>query len=238
MQRHGHTFLGLKEIGSRPLPYLATFEFEEEFIDETHARIASHPLLNGLLIQFQNGSNSAPVPGWLQRADALKLYEMAHFSAGDILELGSFHGLSAIIMSMAVQEARRGIRIHTVDLNPSCIEQAVANLALNGLADHVDVTCDDAGRAIKRFASESRKFGFMFVDHSHAYESVLEVCKSVHQVLLPGSFVLFHDFNDPRNKDAGDGGYGVYQAVMDGLPGDLFDFYGIYGCAALYRLRP
>ncbi|MBZ5556874.1 MAG: class I SAM-dependent methyltransferase [Acidobacteriia bacterium] len=238
MHRHDNTFLGLKEIGSRALPYRANFEFEGEFIDQAHARIASHPLLNGLLIQLPNGPNGAPVPGWLQRADALKLYELAYFSAGDILELGSFHGLSAMIMSMAVQEARRSIRIHTVDLDSSCTEQAVANLALNGLAEHVDVACDEAGRAIKRLASESRKFGFTFVDHSHAYEPVLEVCKSVHQVLLPGSFVLFHDFNDPRNRNAGDGGYAVYQAVMDGLPGDLFDFYGIYGCAALYRLRP
>jgi hypothetical protein len=31
--------------------------------------------------------------------------------------------------------------------------------------------------------------------------------------------------------------HGVYQAVVDGLAPADFDFYGLYGCLALYRRR-
>ncbi len=51
----------------------------------------------------------------------------------------------------------------------------------------------------------------------------------------PGGFCLFHDFNDRRNADPAETNYDVYRAVTEGLDPKVFEFYGIYGCTALYR---
>jgi hypothetical protein len=80
-----------------------------------------------------------------------------------------------------------------------------------------------------------KQFGFIFIDHSHAYTPVYEVCRALDGLVTLGGFCLFHDFNDIRNRDRNDIDHGVYQAVRDGLDKERFEFYGIYGCSGLYR---
>ncbi|MEZ4837503.1 MAG: class I SAM-dependent methyltransferase, partial [Caldilineaceae bacterium] len=105
---------------------------------------------------------------------------------------------------------------------------------------HRQVTCRtaDAVAAAEAYATAQRQFGFVFVDHSHAYEPVYGVCRVLDQIIAPGGFCLFHDYNDIRNADPEDKEYGVYQAVVDGLNLDAFEFYGIFGCCGLYRRAP
>ena len=175
------------------------------------------------------------IPGWLRREDALKLYELTYFSDGDILELGSFHGLSTSILANACRNSSSPKHIDTIDLDPSCTTAAKANLESLGLLDYVTIQTGDATVAVKNYIEAGKKFGFIFIDHSHEYQPCLDVCKMLDEVTMPGGFCLFHDFNDSRNRDPEDTDYGVYQAVQDGLNHEKFEFYGIYGCTGLYR---
>jgi predicted O-methyltransferase YrrM len=160
---------------------------------------------------------------------------MAYYSAGDILEPGSYHGLSTSILAQSTRNSPRRKHIDTVDLDPGNVRATMATLRSQGLHRGVTASCEEAAAALRRFASQGRQFGFIFIDHSHSYDAVYQVCRELEQVTLVGGFCLFHDFNDPRNGDPDAGDYGVYQAVRDGLDGDRFEFYGIYGCTALYR---
>jgi hypothetical protein len=83
--------------------------------------------------------------------------------------------------------------------------------------------------------NDGHRFGFVFVDHSHEYGPVRDVCEVLDRIVGPRAFVLFHDFNDPRNNDSANPDYGVSQAVFDALPAARFEFYGMFGCTALYR---
>ena len=55
------------------------------------------------------------IEGWLWREDALKLYEMAYFARGNILELGCYHGLSTALLALALRNARRGHKLLSVE---------------------------------------------------------------------------------------------------------------------------
>jgi len=175
------------------------------------------------------------VPGWLMHAGALKLYEMAWFSAGDILELGCYHGLSTMIMAQAVRDRGSATRIFSVDLDPGCLAATLRTLRTHNLADRATLYCSDAAQAISTFAAQPKRFTFAFVDHSHRYEHVYPVCQALPDVLEDGAFVLFHDYNNPYNRHDDNVHYQVYQAVNDGLDPERFTFFGIYGCTALYR---
>lgn len=236
MQSHVDTIVGYEQLGMLARPYQPTFDFTGPFVSPGHEHLAKLPLRDGFLVQFPHGVSGEPLPGWLQLADALKLYEMAWFSAGDILEVGSYHGLSTAIMATALKEADRGRRIHTVDLDPTCSAATQANLDAGGLGKYVSVTTGEGAAEVRRLGAQQRQFGFAFVDHSHAYQPVREVCRELARVVVPRGFVLFHDYNDVRNGHGGD--YGVYQAVHDGLSPEEFQFYGVFGCAALYRRTP
>ncbi len=106
-----------------------------------------------------------------------------------------------------------------------------------GLHRNVEILCSEAGQAVKRMAENRLRFGLVFVDHSHSYTPVYEVCKLLPMILNPDGFCLFHDFNDRRNEDPHHPDYGVYRAVIDGLDPNLCEFCGIYGCTGLYRAR-
>jgi predicted O-methyltransferase YrrM len=239
MHSHKESFVNLENLGMVIPKYRPTFDFLGEFINESQKNFATCPSTaeSPILIELRTkGTTGSVIQGWLRREDAQKLYELAYFVTGDILELGAYHGLSTSILSRANIDSPLKKHIYCVELDADAAAMTQANLTEAGLEKDVTVLRNDALSALREFASEGKKFEFVFVDHSHTYEAVYTVCREFNQVLLPGAFCLFHDFNDARNRD-NNREYGVYQAIIDGLPAAEFEFYGVYGCAALYRYK-
>jgi hypothetical protein len=235
MNAHKESFLPLEALGTVVRSYQATFEFSGDSINENHAYLATCPIIGKWLIELRtNRTSGSVINGWLRREDALKIYEMAYFVSGDILELGTYHGLSTFILSQANADSPHKKHIYSVELDREAVAVAQQNLELAGLQNDVTLLVTDAQTAIREFAGQGKKFEFVFVDHSHSYDAVFNVCKDLDKIMLPEGFCLFHDFSDDRNR-LDDDDYGVYQGVMEGLNRREFQFYGIYGCAALYR---
>lgn len=233
---HKDTFIKLEELG-RDYPYVPTFDFGKTYIDRTHQFFSQCPMQETVLIHIKNGRwwGGDTIKGWLRQADALKLYELAYFAQGNILELGSYHGLSTCILSAANYRSPYRKHIYSVDLDAECIRQTKYNVKKKGLSRDVSHICADATSALESFATDGKKFSFAFIDHSHAYTPVYSVCQILDKIMIDGGFCLFHDFNDPRNNEVNYQDYGVYQAVTQGLNPAQFEFYGVYGCTALYR---
>jgi len=230
VKRHEHTFLPLSgtTVDMRfAMPFIKTFQYEGQYIGAGHAQLLEKILDNGMI--------DIGIDGWLLPADALKLYEMAFYCAGDVLELGAYRGLSATVMTRAINDNGREARIISIDLDTISIEASRNQLDLVPGGDRALFFCDDGASAIRNLASIKRKFGFAFVDHSHIYEHVYEAASSLHRVVELGGFALFHDFNDPRNSLESEVDYGVYQGALDGLKADRWEFWGIYGCTGLFR---
>jgi len=231
LERHVSTALSLEETGGDlrlKTPYHKTYLFDGDYIDGYHGWLARCPTHPHHLIDIG-------IEGWLFPADALKLYEMAYF-AGDILEIGTYKGLSTTIMATAILNSGRRRQIITCDLDPMHVAEARIGFRLRNVPDREDhqFLPWEGTEFVVHLGQANRKFSFVFVDHSHNYEHVLGVCQNLHLVTEPGSFVLFHDYNDPRNLH-GIEGYGVFQGVRDGLDDKTFEFYGIFGCTGLFR---
>lgn len=236
MHRHADTFMKLDELGTHYPIYRPTFDFAGKFIDSTHRQLANRvDQATGLVRLKTRRWYGKIIPGWLLPADALKLYEMAYFAQGDILELGSYHGLSTSILSMANRHSYRQKSICSVDLDPSCVAETRHTLQIQRLDRQVTLICAEAAAAVKRLIFERQQYSFVFIDHSHAYEPMLKVCRELHGIVRSGGFCLFHDFNNAWNRDPANHDYGVYQAVTESLMVDEYEFWGIYGCTALYR---
>jgi len=230
LMRHESTLLTLDQtaVDRRfEMPYLKTYSYSGEFINRQHAALVSNVAANGMI--------DIGIEGWLLPADALKLYELAYFCGGDVLELGTYHGLSTSIAAQASEDSGRDNVIVTVDLSPEVIARAQANLKGRPGSERVHFFAVDGGKAVRDLGDAKRMFDFAFIDHSHAYEHVYDVCRALDKVLRPGAFCLFHDFNDGRNAALEEIEYGVYQGVFEGLDHSSFEFWGIYGCTGLFR---
>ena len=230
VQQHIEAWLPPNLVGAFGLPYQPTFG-RASYINDYHRRLAAGPHrdVDGMAII------ASPIPGWLRVEEALKLYEMAYYSQGDILEIGTYQGLSATFMSQAIAHSGRPRAILSVDISVEYITAARRYIDKYGVGQGVHLLCCDARDAVEWLTRAGRQFGFVFVDHSHTFEDVLWVCQRLAPLVAEGGFVLFHDFNDPRNADASRPDYGVSMAVYVGLPADEFDFYGVFGSTALYR---
>jgi predicted O-methyltransferase YrrM len=213
-----------------PQPYEKTHKFEGEFINDNHRRIGvAGTGRMGIPICLDIG-----IDGYLQREEALKLYELAYFNQGDAIELGTHRGLSTAIIAGALRDGSRG-RLETIDIDQRSNE--LARKTIEGLLgrDAVMFTLKDATKRLDEIRAEGRKAGFMFVDHWHGYKETFEAAERAKDVLLPGGFILFHDFLDPGNTQAAHP-YGVYQAVLDSFGGDdRMQFSGLFGSTALFK---
>lgn len=210
-------------------PYLPTYRFKGDFIGERHAFYSTCPMQEHLI--------DLGVDGWLRREDALKLYEMAYFARGPILELGSYHGLSTLILSRANHDSGLTKEILSIELDPVAQEKARKNLEARDLAKNVRFIEGDAVLFCLEAAQSGKSYDFVFIDYDHSYASVLSVCRTLGKITAPGGFCLFHDWLDSRNYDPENKDYGVFQAVRDGLNQKVLQFYGVFGVAGLYRRR-
>lgn len=224
--RHPDSFLPLDRLATTYPPYLPTYRFGGGHIDGAHARLGGSAMQGDII--------DLGIPGWLRPADALKLYELAYFSDGDVLEIGCYHGLSTRIQTDALRHAGRGRTVTSLELMPEYVAEAERHTAENA-AFRTFVT-GDARESCAALRHDGRRFGTAFVDHSHTYELVHAACQDLKHLLNPGGFALFHDYNDDRN--AHDPEYGVYQAARDAFADGSFRFQGVYGCTGLYRRTP
>jgi hypothetical protein len=198
-------------------------------IDDAHENLRASSV-DGILRGNLKGS--------LREADALKIYELAYFSPGAVLEMGSYHGLSASIIATALKNAHSPFKLTSVDLHKGLSELAARNLESLGLDTYATFDTSDGTAYLDRVVAHGRSFGFVFIDHSHQYRHVMAACERLAELVMPSAFVLLHDFNDPRNRDPAETEYGVYQGAIDGIDPAAFEFAGICGCTALYRRRP
>jgi predicted O-methyltransferase YrrM len=89
---------------------------------------------------------------------------------------------------------------------------------------------------INSFAEE-KTFGFIFVDHWHGYEATHSAVIRATRLLLPGGFVMFHDYNDP-SATLPDHPDKVFQAVTDAVGGDSrFQFCCVVASGGVWRYK-
>jgi predicted O-methyltransferase YrrM len=214
-----------------PQPYRKTHKFEGEFINASHRKLSLAPTGRmGIPVCIDIG-----IDGYLQREEALKLYELAYFNIGDAIELGTYRGLSTSIIATALRDGSKG-RLETVD-NAWSNRSARKNVTRLLGSDAVTFTLRDATKRLDEVRAQGRKVGFMFIDHWHGYNETFEAAERSKEILSPGGFILFHDFLDPANTQPSHP-YGVYQAVIDSFgDDDRMQFSGLFGSTALFQMN-
>lgn len=218
----------LEALGKTFPAYRRTFDYDGEWIDESHREISELPV-DGALIR-------GPVQGFLRPADALALYELAYFAEGPVLEMGSAWGLSTTLLCRAVHNSGRLARVESIEIDPGFQKATAQAIAAQGLGLVYRSLPGDASVEAARLAERGRTFGFAFIDHDHSYEATRTACRHLGSLIEPGGLVLFHDFNDERNRLEPQT-YGVYRGVVELLEDPAWEFLGVMGCCALVRRR-
>lgn len=178
------------------------------------------------------------VKGFLHEREAHCLYHLAMIAGkkGPCLEIGSYCGKSSVYLGMACKENSTvlfSIDHHTGSEEQQPGEEYFDPDLLNNETGKIDIfrffckTITDfaledtiiplVGRSSAIGRVWKTPLSLLFIDGSHAYESVLSDYEIWSKNIIPGGYLLFHDiFPDPSK--GGQAPYLVYQkAVASGV---------------------
>ena len=146
------------------------------------------------------------VEGWLSPAQATRLWERASGvpEGGRVVEIGSYHGRSAIVMAMA---AGPGVEMVAIDPHagndrgPEQIEGTAeegeadnaafrANLARAGVADRVRHVRLPSQAALAELSGD---VDLLYVDGAHRYTPARDDIARWGERVRPGGWLLIHD---------------------------------------------
>lgn len=171
-----------------------------------------------------------PIDGWQLPGDSYKLYEMAYHAGDVILEIGTYSGKSAVIeiLGSRANPRRKRTAWFGIDLDPAAVPRTQATLEQWKLTRYATLFFGDT----RGFFQQHRISPTMvFVDADHRYEGVKQDIQVLAPILARDVPVLFHDYNNPENKN---GGYGVQRACNEWEQTGQVKCMGRFGCSALF----
>jgi hypothetical protein len=239
-----HDEIGLltpAHIGNINRAYRKTYAFEGDFVDENQRRIAC------LSVDFPRGkppfpfdySTNVPTPHFPKiLIDLIKIYELAYFAAGNVIDLGTAEGRSSYVMSQALTASGNPNRVHTIELSPKQIARARKNHAGFEHCSNVIFHQGSGHVVLKELIHEGVSADFVFVDHSHEFEETALTCSLLDLIIPVGGMALFHDYLDGRNFDPDNLEYNVVKGIGAGLDLTRFRPVGVFGSTGLFeRIR-
>lgn len=213
--------IDLKKISNS---YVPTWDIATNYINQFHENLNANP------------SSRLGIEGWLHPTDALKIYELAFFTEGLIVELGTYQGLSCSIMAKATIDSGRKNEIITIDLENHFKSVAINNVAKIANGANIGFQTGDAKELVQDLIAAEKKATLLFVDHAHTYAPVFEIGILAEELVSDNGYVLFHDFLNEENFDQDDDKMNVTSAVMDSInQSSQFEFVGLFGCSVLYK---
>jgi predicted O-methyltransferase YrrM len=180
-------------------------------------------------------SRIASIPGFLVPGDAEKLYEIAHAAQGPILEIGTYHGKSTVLMALAIKDAGAVNVVYTLEVDKAFIRAAEAQAIAHGVADSI-VFVRGTLHAFAR-AYPGLRPAVAFVDGDHRRAGVEADLVVLRRLVPAGGVLLFHDFAAPSNDDPRCNEIKVRPAVEASWVARECEFQGIYGCSGLFTRR-
>ncbi|MEA2159155.1 MAG: hypothetical protein QOD66_1535 [Solirubrobacteraceae bacterium] len=175
------------------------------------------------------------ISGWMEPGDAEKLYELALATRGPILEVGTYHGKSAVLMARAVKDAGSAALLYTLEVDKAAIRAARTHAEAHQVADvivFVRGTLNAFARANPRFRPM-----LTFIDGDHRRAGVEADLAVLARLVPSGGVLLFHDFTDPLNDDPQCEEIKVRPAIEASWVARECDFGGVFGCSGLFTRR-
>ena len=122
-------------------------------------------------------------------------------TAGEVLEVGSAFGYSAIAMALAAPH----VRVTAVDPHTQLGSHPVAggsrevmagNLEAYGVADRVRMVVAPSQSALPTLVADGAQFGLVFIDADHTDEAVTHDVTWTLKLLRPGGVLACHDLDE------------------------------------------
>jgi predicted O-methyltransferase YrrM len=137
-------------------------------------------------------------PPVLTSVDPAEAAELARLAGGRrVLEIGSAHGYSAIVMALAGAGHVTAVDNHSgatwLGDTRAIME---SNLNAYGVAGQVTIVAADSRDALAGLAEQGQRFGLVFIDGDHSRAGLLADIDGVLPLLGEGAVLTIHDYTE------------------------------------------
>lgn len=176
------------------------------------ASIRKYIGMTGLYRPFDEVYETLPPKGWLSRTEAEVLYWYATKAEGPILEIGSYHGRSTVLLASLLRP------LYCIDPFAGFdTDDPTGDIAYNALTEHLKFRGLEKGVTILRTRAEDidvqkhgiPEVGLAYLDGDHTYKGTLVQINLA--LSLKAQWIIMHDVNDHG------GGLEVKQAAIEQL---------------------
>jgi predicted O-methyltransferase YrrM len=175
----------------------------------------------------------ADVDGWLREEDALKLYELAFWAVGPILEVGTYRGKSGVLMATAARDAGSSAVVISLDTDGEAQARAEAAARSHGVHGRLWPVLG----SVAAFFAANPGFApsLVFLDGDHSYDGVSRDLNTLSRHLPTGALLCLHDYFDPRNERSDCAEIDVRRAASESVLIRDCVFCGVFGASAVFR---
>ena len=172
---------------------------------------------------------TATIEGFLSEHEAVYLQRLAAEGpgAGAVVEIGSYHGKSTVLLAIASREAGREKIVAIDPKMGGAVQPFHENLARAGVTSHVTPIVATSDAAAETWSGPIR---LLWIDGAHSYEQVGRDFRNWTPFLIDGGIVAFHDTYEWE---------GVRRVIDEEVvPSPGFALVGLVDSITAFRKRP
>jgi predicted O-methyltransferase YrrM len=122
---------------------------------------------------------------------------------GLVVETGTNHGFSTIVMAQALKDAGAGGVVRTIDIDSEIVPRARENVQKAGLSEYVEFKVGDSLEFLRELVSAQDHLDFAFLDANHEFGHVVKEFEIIHpRVVACGGKVYFDNTSSGGVADA------------------------------------
>ena len=165
------------------------YDYDRKLLPNQHLQELERGVSNLEEARERSGA-SIGYPGW-GLIYQLALCSLDPHRFNTVIETGTNHGCSSIVLAQALSDRGEGGVLHTVEIDTQVAEIARSNIAAAGLSGCVQQHVGASLEVLPSVLEQVEQVNLAFLDGSHLQKDALGEFDLVRPKLAPGALVLF-----------------------------------------------
>jgi predicted O-methyltransferase YrrM len=119
-----------------------------------------------------------------------------------VVETGTYHGLSTVVLAQALKDNGLGGIVHTVDRDPGSVDIARRHVEQAGLSEFVRFHVGESQEMLKDVGASTGHVDFAFLDDGHDRDAVVGEFRALYPLVRRSGVVYFDNTSDGGVKKA------------------------------------
>ena len=201
--------------------FFRRYDYDRGLLPNAHLRALDD--VSDLAEAKQKTGWSIGYPGW-GLLYFLVMTSLDHERNNVVIETGTNHGSSTIMLAQAIVDSAVSGHVHTFEIDQDSHDKATTNIEAAGLSEVVTQYLGDAKSLLPKQLEGVDEIQVAFLDGAHFVVDVVEEFSAVHAKLARNGLVIFDNTYLIADEDEDQRVHGALATIVSEFGGNLINF--------------